>query len=173
MTIIGDHMRYTVPFIIQLFLSAGLFAQPAFDPVAEFNSFRTAPHLREMLKRYQRHQPAPLEAGKEKMLSEYMKGMTAYQLQDGSPRKGVVVLFCSTADSVVHMTQYTIKPPQFEQYGETYWNEISRLLGEPTAESTLPMLGKRKVWERGNVTIQLILFDSAAKAVTLSYQWKR
>lgn len=166
-------MHTSLLFFLLLLFSPALQAQPAFDPIAEFEPLRNAPHVRDMLKRYQRYQPAPLETGKEKMLSEYMKGMTAYQMQDGSPRKGVVVLVCSTADSIVRMTQYTIKSPQFEQFGETYWNEVSRALGEPTAESTLPMLGKRKVWERGNVTIQLLLFDSAAKAVTLSYQWKR
>ncbi len=148
-------------------------AQPAFDPITEFNAVRTPPHLRDMMKKYQKYGLSPFELSSDKMIAEHMKGMTAYQFKEGSPRGGIILLFCSSADSIVTMLQYTIKPPQFDQHGEAFWNDVSRKLGEATSESTLPMLGKRRSWERGNVTVQLLLFDAAAKAVSISYLWKR
>lgn len=160
-------------YVLLFLVSLSVHAQPALDPVAEFNGIRTAPHLRDMLKKYQKHGPVPFELSSDKMFSEHMKGMTAYQFKEGSPRGGIILLFCSSADSIVTMAQYTIKPPQFERHGEAFWNDVSRMLGDATSESTLPMLGKRKMWERGSVTVQLILFDTAAKAVSLSYLWKR
>ncbi|NUN68133.1 MAG: hypothetical protein HUU02_00300 [Bacteroidetes bacterium] len=159
--------------LLLVLATATLYAQPPFDPVAEFNTMRTPLHLRELLKRYRMHEPSPFEAGKDPMMAGALKGMIAVQLKDGSPRSGIIVLFCSSADSQLVMAQYTIKPPQVEQQGTAFWNDVTRRLGEPTSESTLPMLGKRRVWERGSVTVQLLLFDAAAKAVTLSYLWKR